>query len=63
MNVYILSLKTNELDWYTEGVYSSEQNALEMLTGEPEDYERMSDTEQYFETSTGKWVIEEWVVK
>lgn len=46
-----------------QGVFHDRESALNLITGEEEDYERMSDTEEYFETSYGQWVVTEWVVQ
>lgn len=64
MIVYILAFNNPAIDeWLIEGVFYDRASALILITGEEEDYERMSDTEEFFETSNGEWVITEWGVQ
>ena len=39
------------------GVFSSRLRAMEVITGEDVDYERISDTEESFETTDGFFVV------
>ena len=59
MIVYILEAGFESYEPYIVGVFSSYDKACDSITGEDEDYERMSDTEEMFATSTGEWVITE----
>ena len=58
MQVYILEFRhNNSCDYYRRGVYSDYHLATTAITGDDVDYERISDTEEMFETTDGNWFI------
>ena len=60
MKIYILEHKAKHMDiTLPAGVFATKQLASEAMQGEMVDYERMSDTEEYFETDEGDYFITE----
>ena len=58
MIVYILEYKLAEGDVFTvHAVYSTAVKAYAAITGDDIDYERASDTEEWFHTSEGFWFL------
>ena len=58
MRVYILEYRRNmNSDYYRRGTYATAELAYYAITGDDVDYERISDTEEMFETSDGYWFL------
>ena len=54
MKVWVL-----ELGREIEGVFADRQTALDNIEGSDEDYTRLSNTEEVFETDVGYWYLTE----
>ena len=60
MKVYILEHQgEDDPSFIRVGVYASRELVGQGILGEIEDYERVSDTEEWCETEEGKWFVTE----
>ena len=57
MKVFIVKTGYEAGEEWDIGVFSSKLRAMEVITGEDVDYERISDTEEAFETTDGFFVV------
>lgn len=57
--VWQVELKDMDIEWITEGVYSTSEAAFKSIAGETMDFEQASDTEVFIETTEGKWFVTE----
>ena len=59
MKVFVLETGQEPSEQYILGVYSSKELACSAMEGEMEDYERISDGEEFYETTEAFYTISE----
>ena len=57
--VFVVEYILNGLETRVDGVYATKAAAMDSIPGFIEDYERMSDTEEVFDTTEGTWFVTE----